>query len=179
MTPKQEFPTVFEKSRPCVLVIDDDEALLRMLRRLLSSQGCIPLTASSAARARELVAQAPRLSVCLVDLSLADGDGIELIGELKAALGSAAPTFVIMSGYEILPPPGIERVLTKPVGVVRLMDCVKQSVRSRRLRAASGVVPVSSHSAVTSRSARPPVACAAQEIAVVSPQVDPGLRSRR
>lgn len=133
MPTKADLPTAFQKSRPRVLMIDDDAAMLRLLQRLLAGLGCIPIAATSASAAREIIAKRPHLSVVMVDLSLPDADGIALIAELKAILGEAAPPFVVLTGRDTIPTiPGVMRVLRKPVSVLEIMQSVKDAVRQKK-----------------------------------------------
>ncbi|MBZ0120263.1 MAG: response regulator [Sandaracinaceae bacterium] len=114
-------------------MIDDDAAMLRLLQRLLAGLGCIPIAATSASAAREIIAKRPHLSVVMVDLSLPDADGIALIAELKAILGEAAPPFVVLTGRDTIPTiPGVMRVLRKPVSVLEIMQSVKDAVRQKK-----------------------------------------------
>ncbi|HOC18094.1 MAG TPA: AAA family ATPase [Vicinamibacterales bacterium] len=85
-------------SGPVVLVIDENDDLRRMLGHALSGVGIEPLTAGSAARARELAAaQSPDLLV--VDLMLPDGEGLSLALELLAA--DPRLRVVVTSGAEL------------------------------------------------------------------------------
>ncbi|MCC6874119.1 MAG: response regulator [Sandaracinaceae bacterium] len=107
--------------------------MVRLLQRLLSGLGCIPIAALSGSAAREIVTKRPRLSLVLVDLSLPDVDGATLIAELRALLGDAAPPFVVLTGRDAVPPlPGVTRVLLKPVSVVEILQCVKDAARAKR-----------------------------------------------
>ncbi len=64
-----------------VLVVDDDEAIRSMVRTALELQGAQVRTAAGCAEAR---ATQGTFALALVDLSLADGRGDELIAELRA-----------------------------------------------------------------------------------------------
>ena len=65
-----------------VLVVDDDEPLLRALTRGLRTEATI-LTTTASVEARKLSIEA-RPDVAIVDLILGEHSGIELIGQLKA-----------------------------------------------------------------------------------------------
>ena len=69
-------------SAPTILVLDDDEVLRTVLRRVLSRQGLNVVEAGDLAQARQVLANED-CKVGLFDLCLPDGDGVELARELK------------------------------------------------------------------------------------------------
>ena len=78
---------------PHALVVDDDPSTLTLLARLLEQRGFSTRTAASLAEARESLDPSP--DVCMLDLRLPDGEGIELLHE-----GLAERSDVIMlTGY--------------------------------------------------------------------------------
>jgi PAS domain S-box-containing protein len=82
-----------------VLVIEDDNQLLRTLRDILGRRGYRPLTANSAREGLELVArQLP--AVALVDLKLPDMDGVEVIDRLTD-LSQLTQTIVLTGNASI------------------------------------------------------------------------------
>lgn len=89
--------------RPTLLHIDGDPDMLEVAAAVLAAHGRI-VHATSVASARAVLAtQSP--DVVILDLSLADGSGSELLPELLRADGSAIPT-VIYSANDI--PPELE-----------------------------------------------------------------------
>lgn len=79
-----------------VLVVDDDEGLLRSLQRALSRH-VIAATVTTPAAARKAVA-VQRFDAIVVDYALGDGSsGIELLRELKLAAPGAR--LLLMTGY--------------------------------------------------------------------------------
>jgi DNA-binding NtrC family response regulator len=81
-----------------ILVVDDDAVVRRLLGDTLGRAGYTVAAASSAAEAlRMATAEEPGLAI--VDLVLPDGDGIELLGQLKAAWPSL-PAIVITAYVE-------------------------------------------------------------------------------
>lgn len=71
--------------RPLVLLVDDTESVLRLLRRSLARQEYDLLTASSASEALVTTAGSPRrLDLAVLDLDLADMDGEELAAKLRS-----------------------------------------------------------------------------------------------
>jgi two-component system cell cycle sensor histidine kinase/response regulator CckA len=81
-----------------VLVIEDDNHLLRTLRDILRLRGYAPMTAASGGEGLTLAAAADAsVAVALVDLNLPDMDGTEVIGRLHAI--SALTETVILTGH--------------------------------------------------------------------------------
>jgi two-component system phosphate regulon response regulator PhoB len=78
--------------RARLLVVDDDEGVLNFLRRVLTSEGFEVTLASSVADARAAI-ETERPSLVLLDLGLADDDGLELLAELRS--GTDVPVIVL------------------------------------------------------------------------------------
>lgn len=69
--------------KPKVLVVDDDPSMLTLIQRALCDEGYEVLTASSSAAARAVVAN-DAVNLCLIDLTLPDDNGINLVREFRA-----------------------------------------------------------------------------------------------
>jgi PAS domain S-box-containing protein len=81
-----------------VLVIEDDNHLLRTLRDILRLRGYAPMTAASGGEGLSLAAASgAQFAVALIDLNLPDMDGTEVIGRLHAI--SALTETVILTGH--------------------------------------------------------------------------------
>jgi two-component system, cell cycle sensor histidine kinase and response regulator CckA len=81
-----------------VLVVDDDNQLLRTLRDILRHRGYAPLTAASGRDALEIAERStPRPAVALVDLKLPDMEGTEVVRRLHAL--SELTETVILTGH--------------------------------------------------------------------------------
>jgi two-component system cell cycle sensor histidine kinase/response regulator CckA len=81
-----------------VLVVDDDNQLLRTLRDILRHRGYAPLTAASGKDALEIAERStPRPAVALVDLKLPDMEGTEVVRRLHAL--SELTETVILTGH--------------------------------------------------------------------------------
>jgi DNA-binding NarL/FixJ family response regulator len=85
-----------------ILVADDRADFLRAFTRLLESQPDMEVvgTAASLAEARRMLSG---VDIALLDRGLPDGDGLELVGELRA-LNRGVRIFVISSTVEVRHP---------------------------------------------------------------------------
>src|SRR5256886_10982426 len=69
--------------RPVVLVVDDEPDLLELVSLTLSRMNLTTRTASDLNGARRLL-KAERFDLCLTDMRLPDGDGLDLVPWLQA-----------------------------------------------------------------------------------------------
>ncbi len=117
-----------------VLVVDDEPAIRRFLRASLSAQGYQVIEAQTAQGARELFRRNTP-DVVVLDLGLPDGDGLDIIKELRDA-GSAAPIIVLSSrtdeaGKVRALDLGADDYVTKPFGVEELLARLRAALRHR------------------------------------------------
>lgn len=126
--------TAFSKRRPRVLIVDDDEATRRLTTRLLGSMGCQAVCAESGQTALRLWRDEPGFALAIVDLSLGDMDGVELIAALRDAGSDLEVPFIIVSGTfapdEL--PAGVVAALLKPTSVQELQEAVRLAILSAR-----------------------------------------------
>lgn len=81
-----------------VLVVDDEPDIAGLLVALLESEGYHTVVATSGGEALELIAQMKPAAVVL-DLSLPDIDGCEVLRQLKAGRASASIPVIVVSAY--------------------------------------------------------------------------------
>ena len=117
-----------------ILVVDDEPAIRRFLRASLSAQGYQVIEAQSAQSARELFRRNTP-DVVVLDLGLPDGDGLDIIKELRDG-GSAAPIIVLSSrtdeaGKVRALDLGADDYVTKPFGVEELLARLRAALRHR------------------------------------------------
>ncbi|HEB95273.1 MAG TPA: sigma-54-dependent Fis family transcriptional regulator [Sedimenticola thiotaurini] len=80
-------------SQPIALIVDDEPDILELLDITLSRMGIRTRSAADLAQARTLLRQQP-FDLCLTDMRLPDGDGIELVQEINREF-PALPVAVI------------------------------------------------------------------------------------
>ncbi|MDX6768276.1 MAG: response regulator [Elusimicrobiota bacterium] len=129
-----------------VLIVDDERAIQRFLRPALEEAGFAVLEASTGKSALEL-AVAKKPGVILLDLSLPDMDGLEVLKRLRE--WSSAPVIVVSArGEESDKIAGLDQgaddYLTKPFGVEELLARVRVALRHAE-REARDPEPVYEH----------------------------------
>ena len=81
---------------PTVLVVENNWEVLNLVADLVSAQGWTPAIATSLRDARARLREGP-VDAIVTDLSLDDGDGLELVREVNATYNSQIPMIVITS----------------------------------------------------------------------------------
>jgi two-component system cell cycle response regulator DivK len=114
-----------------VLVVEDNEKNMKLVRDILQALGYIPLEASTGEQALALAAEhAPAL--VLMDIQLPDLDGAEALARLRAdertaAIPVLALTAQAMEGdRERFLSAGFDGYLSKPVDVDELIETVRR-----------------------------------------------------
>jgi len=129
-----------------ILVVDDERAIQRFLRPSLEENGFTVVEASTGKTALEL-AVAKKPDVILLDLSLPDMDGLDVLKRLRE--WTSAPVIVVsargqesdkISGLD----GGADDYLTKPFGVEELLARIRVALR-RVERLKSDPEPIYEH----------------------------------
>ena len=116
-----------------ILLVDDDEAFVDLVKRQLEGHGYRVVTAGSIEASRRLLDQGLRPALLLLDINLPAETGWSLLreGRLKDA---GSPPVVILSGTEIRPQRlrefGVAGYLPKPVPMALLTSCVARFIRN-------------------------------------------------
>jgi CheY-like chemotaxis protein len=103
-----------------ILIVDDNEMNVRLLRRVLEKQGYVVHSAADARSARESIG-AVQPQLVLMDIQLPDVDGLQLTREFKAdprlqAIPVVAVTSYAMSGdRDRSLAAGCDGYITKPI----------------------------------------------------------------
>jgi DNA-binding NtrC family response regulator len=115
-----------------VLIVEDEAGVREGLARVVESRGHQPHVASSLAEARAALS-ASKFDCVLLDMRLKDGDGLDLLAEIRetpvivaTAYGDSDRTIAAMKA-------GAFEYLTKPFELPVLADAVERAVRTRKL----------------------------------------------
>jgi cobalt-zinc-cadmium efflux system membrane fusion protein len=110
-----------------ILLVDDDEVLSQVLRRVLTREGYTVVEAGNVAEALH-VARANHPQLALLDLCLPDGDGMELARQLGDQVGPLP--MILMTAYPVRLREHPElahsfrHVLTKPLNLEELRQAI-------------------------------------------------------
>lgn len=124
-------PTIRGRLPPRVLVVDDEPTIGRVVQRILQRWGYIvDVVESGLDAAREIRSFRPQL--VLVDLQLGDMDGRELVRQIHAEYGAAAPPIIAITAHAVTDVDGTVGVCNKPFGVTDLVELVHAHTRGRQ-----------------------------------------------
>jgi DNA-binding response OmpR family regulator len=133
-----------EPDQPTVLIVEDHTTTRRFLADNLAADGFEPLEAGTAAEGLRLIAQG-RPEVAVIDLGLPDGDGLELLTDVRSSgrrgggLDSQLPVLILSGrGSELDRIRGFERgtddYLVKPFSYTELRGRLDALLRRTRAR---------------------------------------------
>lgn len=135
-----------------VLIVDDEQATLNLLGRVVTLLGHNPVPASSGQEAVEIVQTSPP-DLVLLDLMMPEMDGYTTMRQIRALkIGRELPIIVVTASQELdldcrVAAAGGDEVLKKPIN----MDMINLAIhRHSRARSAAGSVsrpPFSLHAA--------------------------------
>ena len=124
-----------------ILILDDEANTLLTLRRALEMESYEVVTASTIEEAKTQLSQiVPDL--CLFDVRLPDGDGIDLLASLIESSGgdkNSMPGVIMMSGHAAIEDAvralhlGARDFLEKPIGQDRLFVTLANALKLKRL----------------------------------------------
>jgi DNA-binding NtrC family response regulator len=113
-----------------VLVVDDDERILRAFAKILKAAEYAVETAKTAREAAEKLKR-KRYDAVLIDIKLPDGEGIDLMSKIPETSNTAK---IIVTGYssveygEKSAEYGADDFLVKPVEPVELLDVLRRLI---------------------------------------------------
>jgi two-component system response regulator PilR (NtrC family) len=115
-----------------VLVVDDEPDIRELLELTLVKMGLGVASVGSIAEAKELLRGEERYALCLTDMRLADGEGLELVRHI-AGLGADLPVAVITAygsaeNAVAALKAGAFDYVSKPVGLEQLRALVKSAL---------------------------------------------------
>jgi two-component system, OmpR family, phosphate regulon response regulator PhoB len=131
---------VASEPRKRILVVDDEEALQKLVRTLLDRAGMEAISALNAAQAAQVLKMQPLPDLVILDMMLPDVSGIEFLRQMRAKdvfddlpvliLSALADPDQIREGLST----GADRYLTKPYLANNLVTTVQDLLRNGRKR---------------------------------------------
>ncbi|MCI5124853.1 MAG: response regulator, partial [Candidatus Electrothrix sp. AR5] len=124
----------FLEGEEVILAVDDYHAVVVLLQNFLHQRGLTTLTAGSAQEFRQMLNSIP-IALILLDINLPDGDGTELISEIKEASPNTAIIMLsaatdLHTALECLRH-GADDYLTKPVQLATFWETVRKVLEKR------------------------------------------------
>ena len=122
--------SVREDSRPCVLVVDDNEAVAHALARLLSGEGWRVSSSYNGMDALKQI-ECEMLSAAVVDIHLPDISGLMLSSKLREKYGPKLPIIVLsgdtsMENIRSLSHVGATYFISKPFNSEHLVERLRE-----------------------------------------------------
>ncbi len=123
-----------------ILLVDDEEDVRLPLRRFLVGKGYTVLEAGGLGSARDVL-RGQSVDAAVVDFSLEDGDGLEVLRALKGQ--DASLPVVLLTGHGTIDlavtaiKEGAEQFFTKPVELPALLVVIERALDNRRMRQVS------------------------------------------
>lgn len=122
---------------PRILIIDDEASLRTALFRALDKKGYQVITASTKEEALNLCQIDKEIQLALIDVRLPDGDGIELMTQLKAQFPKTQ--FIVLTGFGTIETAvkatkcGADHFITKPFELGEVLSLIDKLLDHRRL----------------------------------------------
>ena len=127
-------------SRPIALVVDDEPAIRELLELTLARMGIDCLLAGDIAQAHAALRSRP-VDICLTDMRLPDGDGLDLVGHIQAHFPQLPVAVItahgnVESAVQALKNGAFDFV-SKPVDLAALRNLVSTALKLRERRVAT------------------------------------------
>lgn len=133
ITPTKELKKSLEKAQ--ILIVDDNDINLKLLKKLLEKSNISVRTASSGAEAIDIACETP-FELVLMDFHMPRMNGIEASQEIFAKLGKAAPKILCLTAdlseetYKKAISAGILDVIEKPIRKNKLIEVLAKYIAS-------------------------------------------------
>lgn len=122
-----------------VLIVDDEAEIRASLESILREEGYVVTTTGTATEALELLRDV-EYAIVLLDIWLPDGDGLNVLSEIRSMNLSNAPEVVMISGHGTIESAvratklGAYDFLEKPLSLERTLMVLKNAAQARQMR---------------------------------------------
>ena len=126
----------FQGDGQLVVVIEDQESVLQMTKRLIERVGYQCAAFSAAQEGLEYIQRSPaRVAALITDLAMPERDGLEVTRDLRA-IGLDLPIILVTGNpsevsEDDIGPEGVTLLLTKPFGLDELSACLSEVLKGR------------------------------------------------
>jgi CheY-like chemotaxis protein len=111
-----------------ILYIEDDEAIRQLVRLILERRSGIELHEAETGREGLSLASSVRPDLILLDISLPDMDGSEVLRLLRNSKDTASTPIIAISGNSVIETkqtiPGFQHYLAKPINIQDLYTSI-------------------------------------------------------
>lgn len=137
--PRDDNAATAGEEQPCVLVVDDDPAVRKILHDILIRNRCHVMMADGGRSALEL-ASLGTYDVIITDIFMPDYDGFELIRDLRrdknpigiVAISSGGTRYNLHDMLNVATALGADIAVSKPFGIADVLEAVRfASARAR------------------------------------------------
>jgi len=114
-----------------ILIVDDDQDLVKLLARKLTQANFEALVAFDASQAMSL-ARKETPNLILLDMKLPAGGGLGTLQNLKNSMKTSMIPVIIITGQDTVPTQrevqnyGVEHIMTKPLDMEALLQKIKE-----------------------------------------------------
>jgi DNA-binding NtrC family response regulator len=125
----------FEKMKPRILVIDDDEGIRKVLTRILVEKGYSVDSAETGSAAIQK-ANKKFYNIALIDIRLPDISGVELLAKIKETKPKMRK--IIITGYPTLQNAvealnkGADAYIIKPLDIEKTLATIEEQLKKQR-----------------------------------------------
>lgn len=120
---------------PTILLVDDEPDILDLLSVALIQMGLHPIKAASVKEAKQLLLSKQKFALCLSDLRLPDGEGLELLEVIHANQLDIPLAVITAHGSQNSAVEAMKRgafdYLNKPIGLDQLRSLIKSVVQPK------------------------------------------------
>ena len=120
--------------KPTILIVDDDSVLRRTLARALKQEGFSPIGTGDGQTAVEMCIRL-RPAVVLLDFSMPDFNGPQVLKELKARMGNRRPPVIWITGSvspeNIVHMGGAVACIGKPLNIAEIKEIVNKCLAAQ------------------------------------------------
>ena len=137
---QRKVPGLDSEHKPRILVVDDDNSLLKLITVLLERAEMEPILAESAQQAAQILRNPPLPDVMLLDVMLPEISGIDFLKQMREKelfdklpviiLSALADPDTIRDGLAA----GADRYLTKPYLAKNLVKTLEEVLKTGRRR---------------------------------------------
>ncbi len=121
-------------SKPSILIIDDDKAILHTLSRIFERNNYNVEVAAKGAEAIEKLSSS-HFDVALIDYCLPDMEGTDLFEPITKASPKTLKIMLTGRAHEVNTVTGLDALLSKPVQPSQLLSLIDSKLKDRNIEA--------------------------------------------